>query len=233
MKAKNRHAVGLLCAVLLADSASDASAQPAPSVQDLLSGASSAGCAPPVSRGGVIQVDCAGLEDGVVYYFDESTRAMIAQCWSGLAEPNRCPPPQWPIEVAGCDGTVPQGIAGTWRYYALPGADGFYPIAAGWTMTFSGGSVLFDFQGIARVVRSYTAVAAGDRRYTLEIKDARSATAAISVELVQCGMIVEGLGVCDAFCRNVASEFGISNLPEQLEPLFPARAYFRTVTPGD
>jgi hypothetical protein len=265
MRAKSRNAVGLLCVVLIAGVASEASAQQAPSLeqtneqlrrdidpwrrsrlvsagdslaidwpgQEPPSVAPSAGCAPPLSRSGVIQVDCAGLNDGIVYYFDEATRSMIGLCDSWRADPRRCPPPQWPTDVPGCDGTVPPSIGGTWRFYALPGADGFYPLVGGWTMTLREGSMLFDFTGLARIVRSYTSVAAGDGRHTLEIKDARSATTAINVQLAQCGMVVDGAGVCDAFCRNVAGEFGIPNLPRQLEPLFPARAFFRTVTPGD
>src|SRR5687768_4558095 len=123
------NAIGLLCVVLLLGLASEASAQPAPSVEqevarvqqenadrwrrsrlvgagdslaielpggELISVAPK-GCAPPLSRGGVIQVDCAGGDDGVVYYFDEVTRAMIEPCGDRLADPKRCPPPRWPI----------------------------------------------------------------------------------------------------------------------------------------
>jgi hypothetical protein len=202
--------------------------------QEPISVAPSAGCAPPLSRNGVIQVDCPSLnDDGVVYYFDEATRAIIEQCVAFRGDPRRCPPPQWPIEGQSCDGTVPPSITGTWRFYALPGTDGFYPLVGGWTMTLREGSMLFDFPGLARLVRSYTSVAASDGRYTLEIKDARAATTAINVQLAQCGMLVEGAGVCDGFCRNVAAEFGIADLPQQLEPLFPARAYFLTVTGGE
>jgi hypothetical protein len=174
----------------------------------LSSVARSAGCTPPLSRGGLIQVDCAGLEDGVVYYFDESTRAMIEVCGTWSDDQKRCPPPQWPIEVPDCDGAVPQSITSAWRFYALPGSDGFYPVTAGWSMTLDDDSLSFDFYGVANVVRSYTAVATGDGRYALEIKDARSATTAIQVELAQCGMIVEADGVCDAFCQNLAEEIG-------------------------
>ncbi len=75
-------------------------------------------------------------------------------------------------------------------------------------MTLDENSLWFDFYGVAQVARSYTAVVTGDRRYALEIKDARSATTAIQVELAQCGMIVEAAGVCDAFCENLADEIG-------------------------
>lgn len=174
----------------------------------LSSVARTAGCAPPLSRGGLIQVDCAGLDDGVVYYFDESTRAMIEVCGTWFDDQKLCPPPQWPIEVPDCDGAVPENITGAWRFYALPGSDGFYPVTAGWTMTLDENSLWFDFYGVAQVARSYTGVVTGDRRYALEIKDARSATTAIQVELAQCGMIVEADGVCDAFCENLADEIG-------------------------
>jgi hypothetical protein len=169
--------------------------------------ARSAGCAPPVSRGGVIKVDCT-LLDGPAHYFDESTRAMIESCSFWFADPKRCPPRQWPIEVPDCDGAVPQGITGTWRFYASPAAAGFYPVTAGWAMMLDQGSISFDFYGVQQVERSYTVVESGDRRYALEIKDARSATTAVEIELVPCGMLVEADALCDAFCENLASEFG-------------------------
>ena len=181
---------------------------------ELISVARSAGCTPPVSRGGVIKVDCTP-EDGPAHYFDESTRAMIESCSFWFPDPKRCPPRQWPVEVhPDCDGTVPQGIGGTWRFYALPSAAGFYPVTGGWTMTLDEGSISFDFFGTHHMERSYTVVESGDRRYALEIKDARAATTAITIALAPCGMLVEAEALCDAFCENFASELGTATEAE-------------------
>ena len=102
----------------------------------------------------------------------------------------------------------PKASVGTWHFYALPGAGGFYPVTAGWVMTLDEGSISFDFYGTHHVERSYTVVERSDRRYELEIKDARAATMAIAIELAPCGMLVEAEALCDAFCENFASELG-------------------------
>jgi hypothetical protein len=198
----------------------------------LTSVARNAGCAPPVFSGGVIMVDCAVLNDGPVHYFDEGTRAMIESCPSWSADAKRCPPRQWPIELPDCDGAVPQGVTGTWRFYALPGADGFYPVTVGWAMTLEDGSISFDFYGVEQSERSYTVIYRGERRYELRIEDDRGATTAAAIELAPCGMIVETAAMCDVFCENLAGGFGTSTEPQprKPEPLFPKRAYFRLAT---
>ncbi|HLF11701.1 MAG TPA: hypothetical protein VJA26_10850 [Gammaproteobacteria bacterium] len=230
-------AIDYLCVALLVGTAAVSSAQQAPSANqqeieriraylDPLRGArlvgsndslaielpngelrSLAGCLPPVSRGGVIKVDCT-LDDGPAHYFDESTRAMIESCSFWFADPKRCPPKRWPLDLPGCDGTVPEGITGTWRFYASPAASGFSPTTGGWTMTLAEGSMSFDFYGTVQIERSYTVVQQSDRRYALEIRDDSSATTAIDIELAPCGILVEANAVCDAFCENIASEFG-------------------------
>jgi hypothetical protein len=218
---------------------------------------------PPVSSGGVIKVDCTPL-DGPAHYFDESTRAMIESCSFWFADPKRCPPKQWPLDLPDCDGTVPQGITGIWRFYAIPAASGFFPTTGGWTMTLAEGSMSFDFYGTVPAERSYTVVEQSDRRYALEISDDSSATTAIDIELAPCGILVEANAVCDAFCENIGGEVGAptdaqlrsmvansfgdsvdedtleriletireSEQPQQPQPLFPARAYFRDLS-GD
>jgi hypothetical protein len=88
----------------------------------------------------------------------------------------------------------------------------------------------------------------------LEIKDNTSATTAIDIELAPCGMLVEANAGCDLFCENIAREVGtpseaqvrelvaksLGNVDEttlqsilktarEPQPLFPERAFFRTV----
>jgi hypothetical protein len=164
-------------------------------------------CSPPVSRGGVIQVDCTAL-DGPAYYFDESTRAMIETCSFWFPEPKRCPPKAWPIDVSGCDGTVPQDIEGTWRLYAVPGSSGFSPMNGGWTMTLSEETVRFDFYGTAEVERAYKIIDRDDQRFSVELRDDLSDTAAIDIELAPCGLFVEADPRCNAFCDTFAKELG-------------------------
>jgi hypothetical protein len=225
-----------------------------------ISVARKAGCSPPVSRGGVIKVDCTPT-DGPAHYFDESTGAMIESCSFWFPDPKRCPPNRWPVEVQGCDGAVPQDITGTWRFHALPSAGGFSSVNGGWTMTLADGSISFDFPAFAQVVRSYTVIDRRDRRYTVEVEDAAAATTTLDIELAACGMLVEANAGCDAFCENMASEVGTpteeqlramlaKSLPESVDeatlarivesaksqqrqdprPLFPERAFFRAVT---
>jgi hypothetical protein len=43
----------------------------------------------------------------------------------------------------------------------------------------------------------------------LEIRDERSATTLIEVELAPCGLFIESEGICDAFCQNLADEVGV------------------------
>jgi hypothetical protein len=164
------------------------------------------GCLPPESRGGLVKVDCSRF-DGPTYYFDESTREIIEACSFWFPDLRRCPPKQWPIEVPGCAGRVPQTITGTWRFYAIPTASGFWPTDGGWTMTLADGSITFDLYGFAQVERSYTVVERDDQRYSLKIRDGLTETA-VDIELAPCGLLVEGQAVCDAFCKNIASEVG-------------------------
>jgi hypothetical protein len=214
------------------------------------------GCLPPVTKAGVIKVDCT-LNDGPAHYFDESTRMMIESCSFWFPDAKRCPPKQWPVEVEGCDGAIPQGIEATWRIYAMPAAAGFYTLSGGWEMTFDEDSVLFDFDGFPRVTRSYAVIESGGDRYRLEITDATSTTTTIDLALSACGMFVESEARCDSFCENVTRELGrpsedqlravlaksLGGVANQAEverivkelataepgPLFPERAYFLLV----
>lgn len=166
------------------------------------------GCVPPVTKGGLIKVDCT-VSDGPAYYFDASTRAMIESCSFWFPDPKRCPPKQWPVDVPACDATIPDRINGTWRLYAIPGAGGFSPIDDGWTMTLTGESMTFVFSGRAPLERSYEVLERRDRRYSLEISDTRFAKTRIDVELAPCGLFVESEEICDAFCENFAAEVGV------------------------
>src|SRR5262245_621624 len=58
---------------------------------DLISVRRESGCLPPLTRGGLIKVDCT-LLDGPAYYFDESTRRMVEPCSFWFADSVRCPP---------------------------------------------------------------------------------------------------------------------------------------------
>ena len=166
-----------------------------------------AGCGPPVSRGGTIQIDCTIL-DGPVYYFDESTREFIEVCSFWFPDPRRCPPKQWPIEVADCDGAIPPGISGTWRFHATPTFRGFRPSDGGWTMTITEASILFDFYGFSQVERSYSVTHSDDLRYEVELQDESSETRVLRIEPGPCGFFVESDAECDEFCRNLAEELG-------------------------
>ena len=157
------------------------------------------GCVQPIPRGGLIKVDCTPF-DGPAYYFDEPTRAMVESCSFWFPDPNRCPPKEWPIETPGCDGQVPPGITGAWTLHALPTAGGFSPIGGGWTITLSDNSITFDLSGSAKLERSYAVVEQDDQRFSLEIRDDRSARTVVDVELAPCGLFIESEAVCDAFC---------------------------------
>ena len=210
-------------------------------------------CLPPVARGGVIKVDCT-VEDGPAYYFDESTRALIEACSFWFPDLNRCPPKEWPIEVPDCDGALPEGIAGTWRFAALPGAGGLSSVDGGWTMTLADGAIHFDFHRGAPIARSYVIVDHVGQRYSLELRDPLSDTTTIDVELAPCGLLIDAADACDAFCNNMNDEVGRptdeqlremladrfdANTIERLlaivrdeaergpRPLFPPRSYFR------
>ena len=184
------------------------------------------GCQPPVTKGGLILVDCTAF-DGPAYYFDASTRAMFEACSVWFPDPMRCPPKQWPVEVPGCDALElsgladtgnpsarsrdSQGIAGAWRLYAIPVAGplagGFIGVEGGWTMTLADESITFGF-GSAGVERSYAVVEQDGQRYSLEIRDDRSARTLVVLELAPCGLFVESEGTCDEFCENVDEELG-------------------------
>jgi hypothetical protein len=166
------------------------------------------GCLPPVTRAGLIKVDCT-VSDGPAYYFDASTRAMIEACSFWFPDLERCPPKQWPVDVPGCDAEVPRGIAGTWRLHALPTAGGFSPVDNGWAMTLTDESIAFVFEDDARFERAYAVLEHRDRQYSLELRDAQSATTRIDVELAPCGLFVESAELCDAFCANLANEVGV------------------------
>jgi hypothetical protein len=166
------------------------------------------GCLPPLTRGGLVKVDCTPL-DGPAHYFDESTRAMVESCSFWFPDPRRCPPKQWPVDVPGCDTAVPQSIAGTWRFYAVPTAGGFSPVDGGWTVTLADESITFDFSGSAQVERAYAVVQQDNHRYSLEIRDDRSARTLVDVELAPCGLFIESEGICNAFCENFANELGV------------------------
>jgi hypothetical protein len=222
---------------------------------ELLALSRRAGCLPPVAKAGVIKIDCT-LHDGPAHYFDESTRLMIESCSFWFPDAKRCPPKQWPVEVEGCDGKVPQSIEGTWRLYAMTATD-YYAVSDGWEMTLDQGSVVFDFDGFPRVTRPYAITESGTDRYRLEIKDAMAATTAIDVEFSSCGMFVESEARCDSFCSNVTRELGrptedqfraavakslggvadeaaLERIVKELAtaepgPLFPERAYFLLV----
>jgi len=47
------------------------------------------------------------------------------------------------------------------------------------------------------------------QRYSLEIRDDRSARASVDVELAPCGLFIESEAVCDEFCQNYADEVGV------------------------
>lgn len=175
---------------------------------DLIPVGRARGCLPPLTRGGLIKVDCTPF-DGPAHYFDESTRAMIQSCSFWFPDPSRCPPEQWPIDVPGCDAQVPQSITGTWRFYATPTAGGFSPVDGGWTITLLDESITFDFTGSAQVERSYAVVEQDNQRYSLEVRDDRSARTLVDLELAPCGLFIESEGVCDAFCENLADEVGV------------------------
>jgi hypothetical protein len=66
-------------------------------------------CMPPLTRNGLIKVDCTPF-DPPAYYFDESTRTMVEACSFWVPDPKRCPPKQWPIDVPGCEGHIEQGL---------------------------------------------------------------------------------------------------------------------------
>ena len=172
------------------------------------------GCLPPVTRGGLIKIDCT-VSDGPAHYFDASTRAMVESCSFWFPDPRRCPPKQWPVDVPGCETEVPQGITGTWRFYAIPAAGGFSAVDNGWIMTLTDESITFTFDGFAPLQRSYTVLEHGDRRYALEIRDARSAATRVDVELAPCGLFVESEATCDAFCENLADDVGAPTPTEQ------------------
>jgi hypothetical protein len=125
-------------------------------------------CMPPLTRNGLIKVDCTPF-DGPAYYFDESTRTMVKACSFWVSDPKRCPPKQWPIDVPGCEGRVPQRITGTWRYFAMPAAGGFSRVDRGWTMAVTDESITFDFPGFASIERAYAVIEQDDQRYSLEI----------------------------------------------------------------
>jgi hypothetical protein len=212
------------------------------------------GCLQPVSQNGVIKVDCTP-SDGPADYFEESTRALIASCSFWFPDAERCPPKQWPIEVQGCDGTVPERITGTWRFDAIPTAGGFSRVGDGWDVTLNDASMTFDFRRAGQITRSYTVVESGQGRFTLEIRGGNSDTTAIDIELAPCGIFIEADGVCDVFCENIAGELGtpteaqlranlgdrfdeatlerileIAKSEQEPQPLFLERAYFRAVT---
>jgi hypothetical protein len=213
-------------------------------------------CLRPQSRGGVIKIDCT-VEDGPAYYFEESTRALIEVCSFWVPDPYRCPPKEWPVEVANCDGALPDGIVGTWRFSALPSAGGFLLVDGGWTMTVAEETISFDFQSGAPIARSYSIVDRAGNGSSLELHDALSETTTIDIELAPCGMLVEAESICDAFCDNLVEELGsptderlremlVDRLTEDTierileigpneteqrrrQPLFPVRSYFREV----
>jgi hypothetical protein len=166
------------------------------------------GCLPPQKRGGLIKVDCTPL-DGPAHYFDESTRTMVESCSFWFPDPKRCPPKPWPVDVPGCDAELPLSITGTWRYFALPSAGGFSSVDRGWTMTLDGRSITFDFGGFAKIERSYSVVQGDKQRYSLEMRDDRSAKTLVDFELAPCGLFIESEGICDAFCENLADELGV------------------------
>jgi hypothetical protein len=125
---------------------------------------------------------------------------MVESCSFWFPDPNRCPPKEWPIETPGCDGQVPPGITGAWTLHALPTAGGFSPIGGGWTIRLSDNSITFDLSGSAKLERSYAVLEQDDQRFSLEIRDDRSARTVVDVELAPCGLFIESEAVCDAFC---------------------------------
>lgn len=214
----------------------------------------SRGCQPPVTKGGLIKVDCTML-DGPAHYFDQATRAMVESCSFWFTDAKRCPPKAWTVDVPGCDGEIPERITGAWRFYAVPTAGGFAPVDAGWTMTLVEQSITFAFTGFAQVERSYTVLEQDNQRYSLELRDDRAATSRVYFELAPCGLFVEAEPTCDAYCENFADEFEVPSeeqirdiarqmaggqdgaLMEQIvatiresianpQPIFPERAFF-------
>ena len=175
---------------------------------DVIPAGRSDSCAQPISRGGLIKVDCTAF-DGPAYYFDESTRVLLEACSFWFSDPSRCPPKQWPMDVPGCDGRVPQSITGTWRLYALPTAGGFSPVDGGWTIRLTDEMILFGLGGPAQLERSYSVVEQDGQRYSLEIRDDRSARTSVDIELAPCGLFIESEAVCDEFCQNYADEVGV------------------------
>jgi hypothetical protein len=120
-----------------------------------------------------------------------------------------------PIELRICDAlfdlgeaATPQGITGPWPQYALSTADGFVGVEGGLTMTLADESITFNFDDSARVERSYAVLEQNNQRYSLEIRDDRSARTLVDIELVPCGLLVESKGTCDSFCENLDEELG-------------------------
>ncbi|HEX6998028.1 MAG TPA: hypothetical protein VF322_07775 [Gammaproteobacteria bacterium] len=111
--------------------------------------------------------------------------------------------------TVGRTGALPEGITGTWRYYAKPGGTRFLPVTDGWTVTLTDGSITFDLRSRGQVERPYEVLRQDGRRYSLEMRDDRSATSTVHFELAACGAFVESEGVCDAFCENAARELGL------------------------
>jgi hypothetical protein len=210
------------------------------------------GCMPPLTRGGLIKVDCT-LLDGPAYYFDASTRAMVEPCSFWFPDSSRCPPKQWPVEVPGCSAEVPQSIRGTWRFYAVPTAGGFSPVNGGWTITFADKFITFNLGDSIQIKRAYAVLERKNYQYSLELRDDRSEKTLVDLELASCGLFIESRGVCDAFCKNFAEEVPVPtekqiqevarrigggqnadeivgairrSIEQGPQPIFPERAFF-------
>jgi hypothetical protein len=175
---------------------------------DLVPVGRGSGCLPPQTKNGLIKVDCTPF-DGPAHYFDASTREMVESCSFWFPDAKRCPPKGWPVDVPGCDGEVPPRITGTWRFYAMPSAGGFYSVADGWTMTLADESIIFRFGDFGQVERSYGVTEQGNQTYSLEIRDAQAARMLVNIELAPCGLFIDSEGVCDAFCENLADQVGV------------------------
>lgn len=197
------------------------------------------GCLPPVSKGGMIEVDCT-VSDGPAYYFDETSRSMIEVCSFWNADPKRCPPKQWPITPANCEGRVSADITGSWHLDSVAMADGFAPVSVGPVIRITDSSVFFGGHGALEVERSYSIVSQSDRRYELRLTDDMGESLKLGVELTACGLVMESDTLCGAFCENLRDEWldSAGDAARQLSnqfvspadrrlPIFPPRSLFR------
>jgi len=54
-------------------------------------------------RNGLVRIDCVSTADGPVFYFDEKTRKLIAECSAWRVDPTKCPPKKWSEQGESCN----------------------------------------------------------------------------------------------------------------------------------